>query len=689
MNEPITEHSKFWLGDKYHPSKTDLEQGMTIWQLAAYRRAIANFVFILTGQNIPVRFAENETSLTDGEVIYIGGELSKGEFDPTVGLSLHEAMHIVKSDFTLIKLIWGKIPDSLKDAAKGKISNDELGQLAKYVLNVVEDRYIDAWAYENAPGYRGYYQALYSRYFYLPEISEALKSGSYREPTIDNYRFRFTNIVNPDSDLDALPGLRRIYQLLDMENILRPNMKTPEKRMNLAMQITEEIVINIVKAAEEKEAEQSGGDGDGDEQNDAGEGKQGDDAKTEQKETPADEKEPSQSSNGDIKEERAPEQKSSQPSPKPLNESKTNKVKELIEKQDQFISREIKQKTVSQDVLNRLKTLEQNDVTIVRVGGEEDIPEVNCIFVKRMTKELMNTPDFPYTPSFSVGANVEGVAGVADGVALGKMLGRRLQLRNDARVTKFNRLEHGCIDKRLLASLGYGNEDVFYQTSVDKYKNTHVHISVDASSSMHDKWRKTIATVVAIAKATSMVSNVTTSISFRSGIRAPALDDASNDAVETPYIVMAYDSRVDKFEKIVHLFPLIFPGGNTPEGLAFQAILDNIPEGTHELDSYFVNISDGQPFFDGAKYSGEKAARHTQKQVNKIRETGVSVLGYFVESLVDEKKDNDDLRLQATLNRLLFRTMYGRNAQFIDVQNVGQIAHTLNKMFLSKESSGF
>jgi hypothetical protein len=30
--------------------------------------------------------------------------------------------------------------------------------------------------------------------------------------------------------------------------------------------------------------------------------------------------------------------------------------------------------------------------------------------------------------------------------------------------------------------------------------------------------------------------------------------------------------------------------------------------------------------------------------------------------------------------------MYGKDAQFIDVQNVVQIAHTLNKMFLSKES---
>lgn len=207
----LADHSKFWLGDDI--KKFDVSSTIGLLKLAACRRAIGNFVYILTGKNIPVRFAENSTSMTDGKLIYIGGELIKGEFDPTVGLCLHEAMHIVKSDFDLIKTMWGKIPRGLVDAAKGNFDRNYIGELCKYVLNVVEDRYIDAYAYRTAPGYRGYYDALYDRYFNLPEIDDALQSDAYRTPTVKNYKFRLTNITNENTVLGALPKLRQISEL--------------------------------------------------------------------------------------------------------------------------------------------------------------------------------------------------------------------------------------------------------------------------------------------------------------------------------------------------------------------------------------------------------------------------------------------------------------------------------------------
>jgi hypothetical protein len=87
-NKAIVDHSKFWLGNDFSVSKSlNTNSTMDLLKLSAYRRAISNFVYILTGKNIPVRFAEKSTSMTDGKVIYIGGELSRGEFDPTVGLA--------------------------------------------------------------------------------------------------------------------------------------------------------------------------------------------------------------------------------------------------------------------------------------------------------------------------------------------------------------------------------------------------------------------------------------------------------------------------------------------------------------------------------------------------------------------------------------------------------------------------
>jgi hypothetical protein len=671
-NKAIVDHSKFWLGNDFSVSKSlNINSTIDLLKLSAYRRAISNFVYILTGKNIPVRFAEKSTSMTDGKVIYIGGELSKGEFDPTVGLALHEAMHIVKSDFGIIKTVWGKIPKTTINAAKGKITPDELGKYAKYVLNVVEDRYIDAWAYDMAPGYRGYYQALYKRYFNLPEIDDALKSDAYRIPTLKNYKFRFTNIVNPNTDLDALPSFRKISEMLNLSDILRDELDTPEKRLQLAFDITEEIVKNVVEEqnkkddSKQKSKEDSNNSGTSNEESDDKSEKSPDSSTEEFDDVFGGIDSNSTQLNDDINEKNPSND---------LSEKQLGKVNDIIKKQEEFVTRENKQSPFDADVIKKLKILEQSATQIVQVGNEEGIPQINCIVVENMTKELMQSGDFPYTTNFKSGnENVENRNAIRDGIVFGSMLGRKLQIRAEIKTTKFTRLNSGKIDKRLLASVGFQGENLFYQTSTDKYKNVHLHVSVDASSSMGPKWKKTMTTLVAIAKAASMINNVSVCISFRSGIFSN-----SSGGNQMPYIVMAYDSRKDKFNKIVQLFHMLYPAGSTPEGLTFQAILKHIPMGTHELDSYFVNISDGEPAFD-VGYYGVTAANHTKKQVSKIREAGVSVISYFVES-------TDSIYTKTSNETTLFRTMYGKDAQFIDVRNITQVAHTLNKKFLSKES---
>lgn len=700
----ITEHSKFWLGDKYDPSAKLAGGGMLdLMVLAAYRRAISNFVYILTGTNIPVKFAEATTSKTDGKVIYIGGELSRGEFDPTVGLALHEAMHIVKSDFNLIKLVWSKMPRSLIDACAGKIKPDDVGKFAKYILNVVEDRYIDAWAYDSAPGYRGYYQALYNRYFLLDEITAALKSKNYREPTLKNYKFRFTNAVNPASDLDALPALRKVMELLDLENILRPDLSHPKDRLDLAFQITEEIIKSVI---EYQDSKNPGNDGSGtgpgsnssndtddtDDSSEAESEKQDsateDGDKPEQKENDA----PEESDDSDTdpfggidssteskEEPESNDEPTSSDSNKEGDSDKEGELDKILEDQDAFISREIKTSAFDSDTIKKLNSLEQNKVEIKLVGGEASVPVVRCIVVNDMTRELMFDGEFPYVNNH-VGekTNALSVAGINDGIRIGKMLGRKLQLRGEVKTTRFTRLSKGKIDRRLLSSIGHSAENLFYQSTVDKYKSVHLHVAVDASTSMAgEKWKKTMTAVVAMAKAASMIDNVSISISLRSGIHSGGKRILIAD--DTAYVVIAYDSRKDKFNKIVSLFPFLFPSGSTPEGLAFQAILENIPPSTHELDSYFVNLSDGTPMFAPAYY-GDIAAIHTKRQVSRIKEAGVEVLSYFIE---DPSEENDIVGEKSP--ETLFRDMYGKDAQFIDVQNVTQIAFTMNEKFLVKK----
>jgi len=160
-----------------------------------------------------------------------------------------------------------------------------------------------------------------------------------------------------------------------------------------------------------------------------------------------------------------------------------------------------------------------------------------------------------------------------------------------------------------------------------------------------------------------MISNLQIQVTFR----------CTQD--NKPYIVMAYDSRVDKFSKVKSMFGGLRPSGTTPEGLCFEAIQKEFVPVNNDLDSYFLNISDGQPYFPGHGfyYGGDEAERHTNKMVKMIESMGIQTLAYFIG---DGYSNSSDERS--------FKNMYGKGAKMIDVTNVNQITKTMNQLFLQK-----
>ena len=75
-------------------------------RLSAARRAVANYVSILTNQIVPVVFNDHAVNCTDGKVVYISSDITKKDkFDVTIGLALHEGSHIKYSDFELFKTV--------------------------------------------------------------------------------------------------------------------------------------------------------------------------------------------------------------------------------------------------------------------------------------------------------------------------------------------------------------------------------------------------------------------------------------------------------------------------------------------------------------------------------------------------------------------------------------------------------
>jgi len=191
-----------------------------------------------------------------------------------------------------------------------------------------------------------------------------------------------------------------------------------------------------------------------------------------------------------------------------------------------------------------------------------------------------------------------------------------------------------------------------------------------------DKWEKTMTSVVAICKAASMIDNLRVTVSFRATFSTSRSHSGSN-----PYVVIGYDSAVDKIGKIKSLFPYLYPGGCTPEGLSFEAIINHLPQTSTDTDYYFLNFSDGEPAMNyttatgvAINYSQEPAALHTKKQVTKISQRGYSVLSYFIKS--------DGLNNPKAID--MFKKMYGKNASFINPNNILQVAKTMNQMFLEK-----
>jgi len=255
------------------------------------------------------------------------------------------------------------------------------------------------------------------------------------------------------------------------------------------------------------------------------------------------------------------------------------------------------------------------------------------------------------------------------------MLGRKLQVRGEESQLKFTRQNSGKIDKRLISELGFGNSDVFSHTLTERYNKAYLHISVDASGSMGGKkWNKAMTSAVAMIKACDMAGNIDVVVSIRT-THGGCYD--RNSGSDVPLILVAYDSRKDKLQKVKSLFSALNVSGTTPEGLCFEAIEKELIPGNSNQDSYFINFSDGQPWYQNneIRYSGNSAESHTKKMVNNMKAKGMSVLSYFI-SDYDLCDDDYDVKT--------FKGMYGKDAEFINATNMMQVAKTMNKKFLSK-----
>ena len=672
--------SSFWADNEWDSRRTDFlddepqKKGVDHVALASYRRAISNFVTIVTNQSdIPVIFQSNDNSFTDGKKVVIGSKIDEKNFDPVVGLALHEGSHIKLSDFSFLRNLENNIPQEIYLLGESKgYDKWEIVSHCKNLLNYVEDRRIDYYVFSTSPGYKGYYHSMYDKYFHSKVIDKALLTDEYTSLDWDSYIFRILNLTNKNTRLNVLPDLDKIYNTIFGDGRVKKLNDTAET-FDVAIEVVNLIYKNLLDGLKST-----------DEYGDTKNQPASDVKKNKEKygESP---NELSDSELNDLIE--AIENNdvgSGDGEPVTLTEAQKKQLNRAIKKQNDFVDgKPSKVGKLSKKDSSIVKTMEEAGVDRVTAGEgmktEYDytigdyVKGKGCqvIVVRKLTQAMIDDNIFPSVVSSY--NRYKDTSIIQNGISLGTKLGRKLQVRGESRETKWTRLDSGKIDKRLIAEAGFGNERVFSTSFIDSYSDAFLHISVDASGSMGgDKWINAMTSVISICKAASMIQNLDVVVSLRS---THSNDNRWNSNSTSPLILIAYDSRVDKFSKVKKMFPYLHPGGTTPEGLCFEAIMNDIIPTTNDLDSYFLNFSDGMPMFssDTISYYNDDAVNHTKKMVNEIRGRGIKVLSYYIGGEYERESTQAD-----------FKTMYGKDANFINVKSVVDVSKTMNKKFLEK-----
>ena len=668
-------YSSFWDNqvddidvDEFLGNDVDKPKGKDVVALAGYKRAISNFVNIVTEQNIPVVFNSKDESYTDGKKVVIGSNLNDKNFDVAVGLALHEGSHIKLSDFNFLKNLEFEIPQEIYVLGESVgVLRHEVISNVKSILNYVEDRRIDYFVFKTSPGYKGYYHSMYDKYFYSKQIDKGLLSSEFRMENIESYMFRIINLHNKNRQLGALKGLKEIHSTIDLSSISR--LESSKDAFDVAVKVFN-IILNSIDKIEQNNDSENQEETSSDESGSGGEG-----------ESISDENLQEAIDNNSINDNSSNDDGSNAVE---LSDRQKKMLEKAFKKQENFIDGDVKKTKISKKDNNSVKAIEESGATYEQVGeGIENWRNGNtkgtkCLVVRKLTKSLIDTDQFHvcqiYNGDYYDRLDYHGNKRfnfIEEGLRLGSILGKKLKVRGEETSLKYSRKDAGRIDKRLLAECGFGNSNIFSQTFVEKFNKAYLHISVDASGSMGgERWNKAMTSAVAMIKAADMAGNIDVVLSVRT-THSPRMTNT-----DVPLIMVCYDSRTDKLSKVKSLFKYLNVSGTTPEGLCFQAIMKDLIPGNNNQDSYFINYSDGQPYYGNREiyYCGSEAQRHTNKMVTQMRNQGMKVMSYFI--------GNDDYNSDREMKA--FRTMYGNDASFINTTNMMQVAKTMNDKFLGK-----
>jgi hypothetical protein len=323
---------------------------------------------------------------------------------------------------------------------------------------------------------------------------------------------------------------------------------------------------------------------------------------------------------------------------KPKGASKST-LKKLLKKQEDFTLGKVHKQKISAIHKNKIKAISESLIKVEFITSANKKRPVHIM--DGISDSTINEKLYDRFYSFKHTKNNHLIK---QGIIKGKRLLNKLQIRNEQITSISKRLKQGKIDPRRIYAANF-EDDLFYKIDKANYKPINLNISIDGSGNMKGD------------KIDILISIRTTGDVFTGG--------------QVPLLILAFDSKKHTLNDLKKL-KYYREDGLTPEGICLEAL--NIPNSSYYLDSYFINMSDGMPIYND--YKGEAAILDTARVIKNIKKGGVNILSYFIQS-------EHNIYKHDTENN--FKKMYGKDASFIDTNNINEITKSLNKLLLKKE----
>jgi cobalamin biosynthesis protein CobT len=358
-----------------------------------------------------------------------------------------------------------------------------------------------------------------------------------------------------------------------------------------------------------------------------------------------------------------------------LTEKQITQLEKIFETQQNFINDDAKKTKLTKDASLQVEALSSLDITEVMTAKHlnnesSTFKGVKTLVINNVTENFMKSD---IARGFGLAMYPWSVRGesLEHAISLGKVLAKRLQVRNEERSLASKRLKSGKIDNRMLHEIGFDNYDIFKKINVSQYKPSYIHISIDQSGSMSgDRFEESVKFATMFAVASKSIKNLHVVVTARSTFHS----GGNNKLKDTPYIVYLFDSKKHNINDIRRVFGYIRTSNLTPEGLTFEAIQNEVMKSSVNTDAYFINLCDGEPCaeYNGFKYSGDEAKEHSRRQVDKMKQRGVNIMNYFFGDQYEYSK---------------FLKTYPKNSYMLkNAEEVNSIVKIMNRELLSGAS---